>query len=94
MDVADREKNDWPLDKSYDGVKITQPKGVIYIVDGAGGAPMYNTELNNAPDKWLPFTQNYIADFGFSLVKVTGRKFALEQVDRFGKTVDAITITK
>ena len=93
-DAADREKNDWPLDKRYDGVKITKPKGVIYIVDGAGGAPMYNTELNNAPDKWLPFTQNYIADFGFSLVKVTGRKFSLEQVDRFGTTVDAMTITK
>ena len=92
--VANRELNDWPINTKFDGKKVTRPEGVIYIVDGAGGAPMYDTNLNNNPSKWLPFTQNYIADFGFSHVRISGRKFTLEQVDKDGKTVDAITITK
>lgn len=92
--VANRELNDWPINTKFDGKTNTRAEGVIYIVDGAGGAPMYDTNLNGTPSKWLPFTQNYIADFGFSHVRISGRKFMLEQIDKDGKTVDAITITK
>jgi len=93
-DIANREQNDWPINTKFDGKKNTRPEGVIYIVDGAGGAPMYDTNLNTNPSKWLPFTQNYIADFGFSHIRISGRKFVLEQIDKEGKMVDAITITK
>ena len=92
--VANRELNDWPINTKFDGKKNTRPEGVIYIVDGAGGAPMYDTNLNASPSKWLPFIQNYIADFGFSHVRISGRKFTLEQIDKEGKIVDSLTITK
>ncbi len=87
-------KDDWPVDKKYDGKKITRAKGVIYIVDGAGGAPLYNNDLNNKPELWKPYQANYIADYGFSFVKINGRKLSLVQIDMDGKEVDAITITK
>ncbi|MCU0369716.1 MAG: metallophosphoesterase family protein [Cyclobacteriaceae bacterium] len=33
------------LDEKFDGINNTKPNGIIYIVTGAGGAPLYDTSL-------------------------------------------------
>lgn len=87
-------KDDWPVDGAFDGVKITRPKGVVYIVTGAGGAGLYNPELNGNPSRWKPFQAAYHATFGFSSVAIDGKTFRLRQIDKDGKELDRFTITK
>ena len=40
------------LDTLFDGVNRTKPEGIIYIVSGAGGAPLYDTRLSEKPELW------------------------------------------
>ncbi len=87
-------KDDWPVDAAFDGVRSTRPKGVLYIVSGAGGASLYNPELNGRPESWKPYQQDYHAVFSFSDVTVDGRTFRMRQVDKDGKEIDRFTITK
>ncbi len=82
------------IDRSFDGVANTKPKGVIYIVSGAGGAALYDPQIENTPEKWQPFTARYIAKHSFTLVDVKGRQLRLQQVDTKGKVLDSITVTK
>ncbi|MEJ7605051.1 MAG: metallophosphoesterase [Bryobacteraceae bacterium] len=39
----------WKLDKHFDGKQSRRPQGVVYIVTGAGGAGLYNTEQEAQP---------------------------------------------
>lgn len=87
-------KDDWPVDNAFDGVKDTHPKGVVYIVTGAGGADLYNPELNGHPENWKPYQQDYHAAFSFSSVHVDGRTFTMRQIDKDGHEIDHFTITK
>lgn len=87
-------KDDWAVDQEFDGVKNTRPKGVIYIVTGAGGAGLYNPELNGHPETWKPYQQTYNATFGFSSVKVSGKTFTMRQIDKDGNEIDHFKITK
>jgi acid phosphatase type 7 len=87
-------QNDWPVDTSYDGVKNTHPKGVIYLVDGAGGAGLYEPQYESDRSKWLPFQQVYSGDYSSSYVTVKGRTFTLVQINKDGKEVDRFTIQK
>lgn len=87
-------RDDWPTDEKFDGKTNTKPKGVIYIVSGAGSAGLYNQELNDHPLAWKPFQAEYIAKWGLTLVKVSGGRLTLTQIDTEGKTLDQITVTK
>jgi hypothetical protein len=87
-------QNDWDVDKSFDGAKNTRPKGVVYLVEGAGGNDLYNPELNGKPDLWKPYQANYIANWSFGLVEIKGSRFLLRQIDLDGKEIDRIEITK
>ncbi len=88
------EKNDWKVDRSFDGVSVLRPKGVIYLVDGGGGAGLYNRELNDQPDKWNPFQAKYIAQHSFSVIDVNGGTLSLKQINIKGDTVDEFKIQK
>ena len=87
-------KDDWTIDKSFDGQKNRKPKGVVYIVDGAGGNRLYNNELNKERAKWKPFQAEYMAEYSFSIVSVKGKTFSLRQIDNTGKEIDRIEIKK
>ena len=87
-------KDDWTVDAEFDGVTKTRPKGVIYIVTGAGGADLYNPELNGHPENWKPYQQAYNAAFSFSTVSISGRTFEMRQIDKEGKEIDRMKITK
>jgi len=91
------------LDNNFDGVTNTKPKGIIYIVTGAGGGQLYDARLSNNPDlwkhdlpkNWVPFTVKLISDIHtFTLVETDGKKLTLKQMDANGNVVDAITISK
>lgn len=85
----------WTLDKAFDGIKNTKPKGVIYLVTGAGGADLYNPEQTNDPDSWQKFTTNFFAtSHSLSHVKVNGNSFKLQQITAEGKVVDEFEIVK
>ena len=85
----------WTLDKSFDGASNTKPKGVIYIVTGAGGQELYNPEQNDAPDTWQKFTDKFISNVhSLSVVDVNDKTFRLQQIAPDGKKIDAFTITK
>ncbi len=86
--------NDWPLDKEFDGVKMLKPKGVIYITDGAGGAGLYNTDQNDKPETWLPFTSKYHAKHSLSVIDISGKKLTVKHVDVNGVELDRWVIQK
>lgn len=88
------EKDNWRVDRSFDGGKNTRPNGVIYLVDGGGGAGIYNREIEDQPEKWNPFQAKYIARHTFSVIDVNANTFALKQIDLEGKQVDEFKITK
>jgi 3',5'-cyclic AMP phosphodiesterase CpdA len=87
-------QNDWPIDKQYDGQTDTHPKGIIYLVDGAGGAETYEPEFEKDHSKWNPFQQVYSGDYSSSYVTIRGRTFKLVQTNKDGKVVDRFTIQK
>jgi len=62
--------------------------------DGAGGAGLYNADLNGQPQKWKPFQAEYIADHSFSVVTVQGKRFTLVQIDKDGRERDRIVVEK
>ena len=50
----------------------TRPDGVIYVVTGAGGARLYNTEQNDDPASWQPFTARFVSNVhSLTVVDVT-----------------------
>jgi acid phosphatase type 7 len=91
------------LDTTFDGINDTTPKGIIYIVTGAGGGGLYDRNLNNNPElwkhepqeNWAPFTQKLVADrHSFTLIETRGRVLTLQQIDLTGKVIDQIRITR
>ncbi len=85
----------WTLDKTFDGIRNTKPKGVIYIVTGAGGQGLYNPDQTKDPDSWQKFTDKFESTVhSFTVVDVKGKTLTLRQVDVNGKEVDMMKITK
>lgn len=85
----------WTLDKDFGTGKNTQPKGVIYITTGAGGASQYPKEFNVGPEYYQPFTTKLVAfPHSFSVIDTTAKELTFRQVDANGKEVDRFVITK
>ena len=83
----------WSLDKTFDGEKNTSPKGVIYIVTGAGGQDLYNPEQQDKPDSWQGFTSRFISKFHtFTTGEIDGKKLVIHQLSATGKEVDRFEI--
>jgi acid phosphatase type 7 len=85
----------WTLDKSFDGKKDTTPKGIVYVVTGAGGQTLYNPEQNDDPDSWQKFTAKFYSNVhSLTVVDMDGKKMSVRQIDADGRKLDAFTITK
>jgi acid phosphatase type 7 len=91
------------LDNEFDGSTNTNPKGIIYIVTGAGGAPLYDRTFTNnpelwkhdPPENWMPFTKKMISDIhSYTIIETTSTKFTVKQIDLNGVLIDEIAITK
>ncbi len=91
------------LDTLFDGKTTTRPKGILYIVSGAGGASLYDQNLganpelwkHDPPENWVPFTVKMITDIhSFTLIETSSEKLILRQLDARGNVLDEITIEK
>jgi 3',5'-cyclic AMP phosphodiesterase CpdA len=86
---------EWVLDKQFGDGASGRPKGVIYIVSGAGGAGLYNPEQQADPNTWQAFTNKYIADqHSFTQVDVKGGTLEVKQISETGKELDSFRLTK
>lgn len=85
-------KNEWPIDTRFDGEHSHETDGVIRIVTGAGGAPLYNPEIETTKDKWLPFTHKYIVKHSFSLLDFNGDKLRFKQIGADGTLLDTFEL--
>jgi 3',5'-cyclic AMP phosphodiesterase CpdA len=85
----------WTLDKDFMNGASRQPKGVIYIVSGGGGAALYDPAQMHEPATWQAFTDKFISDVHtFSQVEINGRTFVLKQISETGKELDSFRIAK
>ncbi len=85
----------WTLDKAYDGTAGTTPRGVIYLITGAGGAKLYNPEQTRQPATWQPFTHKFVADIhSLTVVDVTPDTTTVRQVDADGAQLDRFVLRR
>lgn len=101
-DVRGRINGELRLDERFDGVKNTTPDGVIHIVSGGGGAPLYSVDFAKTVEalkkehgaNYTPLTAKYAAQHSFSLVDLTPDTFTLRQIAIGGEEIDRFTLTK
>lgn len=85
----------WTLDKTFDGQTHTHPKGIIYLVTGAGGKELYNVEQNDDADSWQKFTDKFISNVhSLTVADVQGKTLVIRQLSADGRELDKFTITK
>jgi hypothetical protein len=85
----------WTLDKTFNGKTKTTPKGIIYLVTGAGGQKLYNTEQNDDPDSWQKFTAKFVSNVhSLTVADVNGKTLTIRQVTAEGKVLDKFKVTK
>jgi len=98
-----RVNGDFTLDLEFNGIDKTKAEGIIYIVTGAGGAALYETEISDRPDlwkkdlpgNWVPYTAKLVSDrHSFTMIETEGKKLLLQQIDANGEVFDEIIITK
>jgi hypothetical protein len=81
------------LDKNY--AEKGKPKGVIYIVTGAGGAGLYNPEQDQDRATWQPFTKLFVSrTHSFSILDLNGKNLLFRQLDGKGQELDRFEIQK
>jgi Icc-related predicted phosphoesterase len=86
---------EFKFDKQFADGGTAKPKGVIYIVTGAGGAGLYNPEMQTMPETWQPFTNKFISQIHtFTVVDIDGKKMKVKQISETGEQVDAWQINK
>jgi hypothetical protein len=85
----------WTLDKTFDGRTDTTPRGVIYVVTGAGGQHLYNPEQHEEPSSWQEFTVKHISKVhSLTVAEVDGGKLTVVQLTPDGAEVDRFVVTK
>lgn len=86
---------EWKLDKNYNGKTVTKPKGIIYLVTGAGGAGLYDIEQNDDPASWQTFTDKFVSNVhSLTVVDVDGKTLTFKQISAAGKEIDSFKVTK
>jgi acid phosphatase type 7 len=82
---------DLVIDKNFDGVKDTAPKGIIYIVTGAGGAGLYGSN----PSLQKTFTDKFISStHSLTICDVNGSILTVRQISEDGDLLDHFSIKK
>jgi acid phosphatase type 7 len=85
----------WTLDKTFDGKEKTKADGVIYLITGAGGAGLYNPEMQDKPETWQSFTDKFISKVhSITVADVDGKTLTVRQVSASGEVLDRFVVTK
>jgi hypothetical protein len=91
------------IDNSFDGEKNTNPKGVIHVVAGGGGASLYLPGLEKTSvslkedfkENYANFTAILNADgYSFVSMDMEPTKLAIRVLNQDGKQIDKFNITK
>ena len=82
------------IDRRFDGVRNTHPRGPIYICTGAGGGELYDQPLADDAAVWKPFTAAYKSGFGATFLQISAHKLILRHLDSNGIEQDRIRIDK
>jgi len=86
---------DFSFDKQYDGVTKTKPHGIIYLVSGAGGAPLYGPISNKFPSIPRTFTLKFDSDhYSFTACDIDGPILKINQITGDGSVLDSFSIEK
>ncbi len=86
---------EWSLDLDYNGRDAIVPKGVIYVITGAGGASLHDTIRASKPETWHSFTERFVSTVhSFTLMDVNRDRLAIRQVDIDGAVVDEFAVTR
>jgi acid phosphatase type 7 len=82
------------MDKNFDGVKNTKPKGIIYVVSGEGGARLYPIDSNAimAQDSYV--TKHDDSTHSFSSLDIDDKSISFKQISEEGKVIDQFVVTK
>jgi len=85
----------WTFDTAYDGLTRTRPDGVIYVVTGAGGARLYNTEQGDDPASWQPYTARLVSNtHSLTVLDVSPDTLTVRQVSDAGAEIDRFVVSK
>jgi len=86
---------EFTLDKIFDGNKNPFPRGIIYVVSGAGGAPLYPSVQSQNPFFQKTFTDRFIGTIhSFTLCEVEASTVNLSQISEDGNVLDHFSIKK
>jgi hypothetical protein len=90
------------IDRSFDGVANTRPDGVLHIVTGAGGKPLYEPQFTDNPASWIhadddniDYVTKMVSDrHSLSVFEVDGTHLTMTQIDDAGHEIDRFVVTK
>ncbi|MBY0375704.1 MAG: metallophosphoesterase [Bryobacteraceae bacterium] len=86
---------EFTFDKNFDGVNITRPRGVVYLVTGAGGASLYNPDQTDNPKSWEPFTAVFKSNVhSLTVMDATADALSFQQISATGTRLDDFRITR
>src|SRR5262249_35145111 len=76
-------------DPAFNGQTRIRPRGVIYLITGAGGASLYNPEQQDDPASWQPFTDKFISKIhSLTVADVDGATLTVRQISGAGQELD------
>jgi 3',5'-cyclic AMP phosphodiesterase CpdA len=83
------------FDEEFDGKSATKPRGIIYLVSGAGGADLYEDKVPSSPGTWPSFTASYTnTRHSLTVLDVDGTTATIRQLDASGTELDRVVVTK
>ena len=90
-----RVDGEWTLDRDYDGSTRTVPRGVIYVITGAGARTLHDVARESRPASWQPFTERVVSTVhSYTMMDVTRDRLTIRQVDADGKDIDSFAVTR
>lgn len=85
----------WTLDTHFDGKTRTRPDGVIYLVTGAGGARLYDSEQHGDESSLQEFTARFVSNtHSLTVVDVEAARLTVRQITAEGEEVDRFIVTR
>jgi acid phosphatase type 7 len=91
------------LDTAFDGIKQTQPAGIIHIVAGGGGASLYGPGLDKTAEQlkeaygpnYANFTAKMVAtEHSFVVLDMSAAQLRLTALGAKGNELDHVVISK
>ncbi len=80
------------LDKAYNGKSVTKPKGVIYVITGAGGAHLYGVKQQTEK---VDFIDKFNGEVhSFTTCDINGDTMDVRQLNDEGVPLDEFKLTK